>query len=1045
LEYFLFGPMRVRAGGVDLALGGPKQRAVLAMLLLAGGSVVRFDRLVDGLWGQRPPEKALASLRAYVANLRRLMQPGGPEVAHRRLTTRSVGYQLDLGGDTVDIHRFEELVVAGRRALISGDAAAAAERLTRAGQLWRGDPLAEFTGWSFADPEIDRLTGLRRSAIEAGFDAALLLGRHADLVPEIEAAIVAAPVHERLWAQLMFALSRSGRRAEALQAYDRVRAVLDRELGIAPSDELRRLFHSLCRDGTDPPTTVGTAPRPPLALALTAAEPATPTTPVPEPDDGEQQPVVGRTAELAWLAKMVGAARRGRGGLAVFAGESGIGKTTLAAAVTEQARRAGLVVAWASHPDGVRKPLLWAWIQLLRELGEQLGEAVRAAVCDAAPEVVTLVPEWPEWGARPVVRELADPRFEVIDGVVRAIREVTTARPVVLVLDDVHRADQPTRDVLALLADRLHRLPALIVATWAIGSAGSATDPSEYGRLVGRSDISALELAGLDDDAVGVLVEQLSGVRPGAAFVRAMQSRSGGNPFFIREIVRLLCARGRFDGQNSALDTDVVPDAVAGVIRGRMAGLDPSTRTVLGAAAVIGAEFEPIAVADVLGLPASVVRERLDEARRAAILDEATGRPGWFTFNHGLTRDAVVAQIESTERAKLHALVATSRMRDAARRSYEWMIATADHAWRAGSELAETTALAITDAALTAAAARSAYADVVVLSEHALQICGRLPREPERFEREAALWLRLALAWSIRKGQNHDDVRMAFQRAFELGDQHNGGQLNGVVLHCIMICTQGRYHEAAVIADGLIERYAETGDPVAGMGHYVRAMIDCVRGDLDASLAAIESVLADPPVPDDALVPRCDVRVHAVAACIFGLRGEKERAWRVAQAGIDLGLASGDTYSTAMVKLSVVQANAIQGIVPGTAQLADELAAELSELGMEQLAASARIMRDWARALGPDRADTAAEAYEAYEIYTDGGTRMLAPLYLALLADIESERGNRDAARELVHRAELLATATGERVWDGLLSDRLRRLRAGSATPRRVGRTDLGA
>ncbi|MQY28100.1 BTAD domain-containing putative transcriptional regulator [Nocardia aurantia] len=1023
--------MRVRADSGDLPLGGPKQRAVLAILVLAGGSVVRFERLVDGLWGQQPPEKALASLRSYVANLRRALQDGAS--APRRLTTRSIGYHLALDGDPVDIRRFEELVGAGRRALTRGDAAAAHDLLTDAGQLWCGDPLAEFSGWDFADPEIERLTGLRRSAIEARFDAALLLGRHADLVPEIEAAIAAVPVHERLWAQLMLALARSGRRAEALQAYDRVRGVLDRELGVAPGDDLRRLFHGLCHDDTDPPAGVAT-----LTLTVPVADDPAPAAPAPA-----GPALVGRSAELAWLAKMADAAGRGHGGFAVFTGESGIGKTALAAALAEYGRGAGMTVARAGHPDGLRKPLLWGWIQLLRELGHQLGADTRAQVRAAAPEVAALVPEWPEWESRPIARETADPAFEAIDGIVRAVREFAAASPLLLILDDVHRADRPTRDALALLADRLHHLPALIVVTWS--AIVSADDRAEYDRLVGRTDVSVLELAGLADDDIGALVEQLSGVPPSPGFVAVLRQHSGGNPFFVREIVRFLSTRKHFDGRTLAPDGDPVPDAVTGVVRRRMSDLDAATRAILGAAAVIGAEFEPVTVAEVLGLPAATVRARLGDARRAAMIDETAERPGWFTFSHGVTRKAVVAQLDSGERGELHALVARARMRDAAGRSYEWLLATADHAWQAGAALDAPAALTITDLALAAAATRSAYADIAALAEHSLQICARLPRAPERFERESALWLRLALAWSALAGQNHEDVGRAFRHVFELGDRHGTARTAAIALHCLVRCAQGRYREAAAVAGELIERHRETGDPPAAAGYYLRALIDCLRGDPAAGTASLDAAFANlAALAEASPLARWDVRLHAVAAVALGLCGEQERAWQTARTGIDLGTAAGDAYSTAMVRLAALQANAIQGIVPGTARSADTVARELAETGLAQLAAGARIVRDWARALGPDREDTAAAAHEAYDIVTDGGaTVMLAPLYLALLADIESARDNIDAARELVHRGELLATATGEHAWNRLLSERLHRLRADSAMPRRV--QDRGA
>ncbi|MFE3188379.1 BTAD domain-containing putative transcriptional regulator [Nocardia sp. NPDC059240] len=1025
MEYFLFGPMRVRAGGAEIALGGPKQRAVLAMLLLARGGVVRFDQLSDGLWGEHPPAKAPASLRAYVANLRRLLDPG--DAAGPQLTVRSSGYQLDIGDEFVDIHRFEELVGSGRRALDGGDARTADEVLTRAARLWTGNPLVEFAGWSFADPVIERWAGLRRAAVEAGFDAALSVGRFAEVIPAIEVAITESPVHERLWVQLMTALARSGRRAEALQAYDRVREVLDHELGIGPGDELRRLFRELCEDGAE------VATDPPIILGQARPSP-------PRPN------LIGRTAELTWLAEIAETARQGRGGLMVLTGESGIGKTTLATTMTDHARGLGTTVAWATHPDGVQKPLLWGWIQLLRELGEHLGAAPRAAACGAAPELITLVPEWPEWAGSSTVPRQFDSQFAVVDGIVRAVREFAGAGPLLLVLDDAHRADRATFEVLGLLADRLHRLPVLVLVAWPTGVPAAVHE--EHRRLTERTDISTIDLGGLDDEAVAALVAHHSGARPGAPVVRAIQRRCGGNPFFVREVVRLMATRGPLDGHDPAWDADAVPHAVTGVIRRRMAGLDPETRTVLSTAAVLGAEFDVATVAEVRELSTMIVRGCLEIARQAGMIDESAGRPGWFRFTHGLTRDCVTAQLTSGERAALHAAIAVAGADAAGHRSYEAAIATADHAWRAGEVLEVAAALAITDAAMAAAADRSAYADIEILAQHALQICSRLPWEPARFDRETTLWLRLATVWQVLKGLGHADTRMAIDRAMEPGGQPGGNQILVIAMQVGLITTQGRYREAAVIVEGLVERYATGEDRTAGwFGHYTRAVIRCMRGDFEASMTDIDLVLAMPPLPGAGrLIPRVDVRLYSTAALIFALRGDKDRAWRVAHEGIAVGVDSGDLYSTAIVRLTLLWINAIHGVVAGTAQLADEFATEMSELTLAQMAAAARLIGAWARALGPDRLDTADDAHAAYEVCTADGTRIMAPLYLLLLTDIEVTRGNRNAARELLHRAELQIDASGEHVWDPLVSERLRSLGERSAAPHHIdGRRDRGA
>lgn len=189
VDYSLSGAIEARVDGFAVALGGPKQRCVLAVLLANHGSVVSIDRLIDAVWEDDAPPKALVSVRSYVANLRRILdgtdaEPGG---AHR-LESRPSGYRLDLlPGDSVDLFRFETLVAAGRSALVRNDPGGAAGTLGEALTSWRGDPFGEFAYRDFAAPDALRFTALRAAAVEARLDAALQLGAGADLVPDIEA------------------------------------------------------------------------------------------------------------------------------------------------------------------------------------------------------------------------------------------------------------------------------------------------------------------------------------------------------------------------------------------------------------------------------------------------------------------------------------------------------------------------------------------------------------------------------------------------------------------------------------------------------------------------------------------------------------------------------------------------------------------------------------------------------------------------------------------------------------------------------------------
>jgi DNA-binding SARP family transcriptional activator/predicted ATPase len=235
VEVRLLGPLEVGVSGRRLELRRPKQRAVLALLALRAGEVVSIDRLVDELWGGTPPKAAVGSLQNLVSELRKALEPDV-------LMTRSPGYVLEIDRALVDSHRFERLV---RDAQGAPEARAAV--LREALGLWRGPALADLSFEPFAQAEIARLEELRAAAKEDLFDAELLLGRHATLVGELEAFVAQNPLRERPRGQQMLALYRSGRQADALEAYRSARETLVEELGIDPSPELQRLEQAILR------------------------------------------------------------------------------------------------------------------------------------------------------------------------------------------------------------------------------------------------------------------------------------------------------------------------------------------------------------------------------------------------------------------------------------------------------------------------------------------------------------------------------------------------------------------------------------------------------------------------------------------------------------------------------------------------------------------------------------------------------------------------------------------------------------------------------
>jgi len=246
-EFRILGPLEVLAAdGEPLMVGGLKQRAVLALLLLRANQVVSTEFLIDALWGEHPPRTATTSLQNSISALRKLL---GPDVR----VTRAPGYRLAVEAESVDLGRFEQFVASARGL----DPAERAERLREALGLWRGEPLAEFAFEPFA-PEVSRLEELRQAVLEDRIDADLACEQFAELVPELEGLVRQHPLRERLRGQLMRALYHSGRQADALRAYQDTRQELRDGLGLDPSPQLQELHAQILRQEV---------PRPRLATA----------------------------------------------------------------------------------------------------------------------------------------------------------------------------------------------------------------------------------------------------------------------------------------------------------------------------------------------------------------------------------------------------------------------------------------------------------------------------------------------------------------------------------------------------------------------------------------------------------------------------------------------------------------------------------------------------------------------------------------------------------------------------------------------------------
>jgi WD40 repeat protein/DNA-binding SARP family transcriptional activator len=341
MQIRVLGHLEASVDDRPVAVGGAKQRAVLAMLGLEANRAVSADRLIEGLWGEEPPQSAAKMVQNYVWRLRSALAADG--VAE--ILTRGRGYELRIDPELVDVVRFERLVAEAGRAAAAGEPPnAAREALT----LFRGAPLSDLADEPFAAAEIRRLEELRETAAELAIDADLAAGRHQETLAEMEALLAKHPLRERLHAKRMLALYRCGRQAEALEAFHEARRLLVEEIGVEPGADLRGLHEAILRHD--------------LSLELAPAE-------LPRELDASAAPtLVGRDGEMTWLRGRWERARSGSGALVAMVGGHGMGKTRLAGELAGEAHRGGATVLYATG---------WQPTQAIAQVLRRAREATR--------------------------------------------------------------------------------------------------------------------------------------------------------------------------------------------------------------------------------------------------------------------------------------------------------------------------------------------------------------------------------------------------------------------------------------------------------------------------------------------------------------------------------------------------------------------------------------------------------------------------------------------------------------------------------------------
>ncbi len=650
IAFRVLGPLEVSRGGRPLSIAG-KPAALLAMLLVHANEVVSADRLIDCLWGEAPPKSAGKLVQGYVSQLRRALTAGreDEDVAGGAVLTRPSGYVLRIDPSQLDAERFRSLLDEARTALAEGAPDTASHMLRDALGLWRGPPLADFAYEAFAQDVIARLEELRLIGLEERIEADLALGRHAGLVGELEALIAHHPLRERLRAQLMLALYRCDRQSEALQAYQDARRLLVEELGLEPSRRLRDLEQAILRQDR----------------SLELDRPAR--------DDrrasGRRRGgvFVGREDELAALLRALEDALAARGRLLVIGGEPGIGKSRLAEELARTAVETGAAVLWGRCWEAGGAPPYWPWVQAIRSYAREADAArLRSDLGAGAAEIADVVAEVREQitdlSPSPPIDDPQAARFRLFDAIAAFLKRVARTKPLVIVLDDLHWADEGSLRLLEFVSRELAEAPLLLIGTYRDVELSRRHPLSQtLAELTRERLFERIVLRGLSREDGARFIEATCGTHPPPELVDAVHSQTEGNPLFVTEVVRLLTQEGELTPERLSAREGWslrIPEGVRDVIGRRLDRLSDHCNEALAVASIIGREFGLDQLDRLLDYSEDQLLQLLEEALAARVIEEVTGAVDRYQFTHSLIQETLADELSLTRRVRLHARVA---------------------------------------------------------------------------------------------------------------------------------------------------------------------------------------------------------------------------------------------------------------------------------------------------------------------------------------------------------------------------------------------------
>nr|WP_062339234.1 BTAD domain-containing putative transcriptional regulator [Herbidospora sakaeratensis] len=990
----VLGPLRVWRDGVEVDTGPRQQTYLLALLLMRAGRPVSSAELLDLVWDDNLPASAMNIVQKYVGTLRRLLEPDLPaRAAGSYLHRRSGGYRFDDGQVALDLADFRRLLARARAAVEAHRFDDAADAYEEALSRWRG---SAGDGLPVSAAASSLFASVNRELLDACVEAAraTVPRGHGDrILQPLRLAAWIAPLDETIQATLMTTLAASGRQAEALSVFDTVRGRLADELGVDPGPALRAAHRQVLGPADTPSSP------PPEAAPRTAT-------------GGRADRIVGRREELALLRRAVDAATAGRARVVVVEGPPGVGKSRLLAEAGGEAAANGALTFWGRCHDGEGAPAMWPWVQIAEAVIAALPEGDRAPWTTALAD---LLHPAREIGAP--ARPDAGARFRLFGAVVALFGAAAAHRPVVVVVDDLHWADQATLQLFARLAESLPGRSVLMGTL-----RGHAPTPSPDVRrmlaAVARQDgHRRIVLGPLGPPEVAELVRQETGRSPSPGVARDIQARTEGNPLFVRELARFLAEEDHLSDQAAA--RSAVPSTVRDIVRDRTSRLDDGDRRLIEIAALMGRDVDARLLAGASGLDVPVCLTRLEALEALGLVETVSGGLVEWRFVHDLVREAVARSTSRSRATGFHLRIAAALARagEPAERHAE---ALAHHLCLAGPLAEPERKVRAILVAARIAARRSAYAT----AEKHLDVAVRIARDAGLPELELAALTELTAVAGIHAGfvgAAMDHLDRAEEVARSLGRER---EAIGFLFSRFLAHAQGiRLDAAGRLARRLLDHGRRSADPVVqASGHHAWGVHQWSSGDITAArenLSRSDSLLraerdAEP------LRHRLQMTTPVMLALNTALNGDLTAARHLFDV-VELD-AGDDPYALSVWGSFAVTAAAAARDPAWALRAAQRTIDADPGFSFTFSGGYPRLARHWATALsGGDPGAAATEMAHIIETTLTDPPRSNLATWYALLAEIRLQAGDVRAAMTALDRAERFIDAYGERYAEGLV------------------------